>query len=183
MPTQANSNESPQPSLHTERLVLRPFRYSDALRVQLLAGDARVAATGLNIPHPYPDGVAEAWIATHLSDFLAGKRVTYAITLPEVGVIGDATLRVTARHRTGELGYWVGFDYWGRGYATEAARAVMEFGAERFALEKIKARHMIENPASGRVLEKLGLVKEGVLLGDVVKGDRRLDIVMYGLLL
>ncbi len=183
MSTSVVPGESPQPSLHTERLVLRPFSYRDAPRVQELAGDARIAATTLNIPHPYRDGVAESWIATHISAFLAGRGVTYAITRQEVGVVGAIGLSVQERHKKAELGYWVGVDFWGRGYATEAAKAVIHFGAERFGLEKITAHHLLENPASGRVMQKLGMVQEGVLRGEVVKNDRRHDIVVYGLLI
>lgn len=173
----------PQPSITTERLLLRPFVYSDAPRVQALAGDARIAATTLNIPHPYPDGMAETWIASHIADFLAGRAVTYAITEQELGVVGAVSLTVGARHRTAELGYWVGVDSWGRGYATEASRAVIEFGAQHFRLEKIKAHHVVGNPASGRVMQKLGMVEEGVLRGEILLGERRIDIVVYGLLL
>jgi RimJ/RimL family protein N-acetyltransferase len=127
--------------------------------------------------------MAEAWIATHISDFLAGRALHYAITRREIGVIGAIRLGVQARHRKGDLGYWVAVDYWGQGYATEAARAVIEFGAKHFELEKITAHHLIENPASGRVMQKLGMVEEGVLHGEIVKDDRRHDIVVYGLLL
>ena len=151
----------PQPALRTERLVLRPFVYRDAPRVQALAGDARVAATTLNIPHPYGDGVAETWIASHISDYLAGRSMTCAIARPELGVVGAIGLSVRARHRKADMGYWIGVEYWGRGYATEAAGAIIEFAASHFQLEKITAHHMIENPASGRVMEKLGMVKEG----------------------
>ena len=176
-------SDLPQPSVPTERLLLRPFLYSDAPRVQALAGDARIAATTLNIPHPYPDGAAEAWIASHIADFLAGRGATFAITERELGVVGAVSLSVRARHRTAELGYWIGVDYWGRGYATEASRAMIEFGARHFRLEKIKAHHVVENPASGRVMQKLGMVEEGVLHGEVLVGERRPDIVVYGLLL
>ena len=69
-----------QPTLRTPLLVLRPFRPDDAAAVQRLAGDRSVAFTTLNIPHPYPDGLAESWIATHRPAWEAGDRATFAIT-------------------------------------------------------------------------------------------------------
>ena len=68
----------PQPTLETERLILRPFRLDDAKRVQLLAGRREIASTTLNVPHPYEDGMAEQWISTHESVFQAGRGVPFS---------------------------------------------------------------------------------------------------------
>ena len=62
-----------RPTLHTQRLILRPFEIADARDVQRLAGDRAIADTTLNIPHPYEDGMAEQWIATHQPQFEAGE--------------------------------------------------------------------------------------------------------------
>src|SRR5687767_15684328 len=95
-----------QPSLHTARLVLRPFRLSDAFDVRTLAGDWQIADTTLTVPHPYPDGTAELWIATHATGFLAGTQATFAVeersTQKLVGAVG---LHIEARHSLAELGY------------------------------------------------------------------------------
>jgi ribosomal-protein-alanine N-acetyltransferase len=172
-----------QPSLTTERLLLRPFRLSDAFDVRTLAGEWAIADTTLTVPHPYPDGTAELWIATHATGFLAGKQATFAIeeraTQTLVGAVG---LHIEARHSFAELGYWIGVPYWGRGYATEAARAVVEFGLHTLGLNRIQARHFVRNPASGRVMAKLGMSLEGTLRQSMRKWDRFEDVAIYSIL-
>src|SRR5687768_1593520 len=97
------------PPLETPRLVLRPFEPGDAPAVQQLAGDAAVAATTINIPHPYPDGAAEHWIAGHAAAAAAGRNLTWAIVRREGDVLmGAITLRLIPAHRRGDLGYWLG---------------------------------------------------------------------------
>jgi hypothetical protein len=79
------------PRLSTERLLLRPFSLSDASVVQRLAGDRSIADTTLNIPHPYEDGAAEAWISTHQEVFDQGKGLTLAITTKADGALTGST--------------------------------------------------------------------------------------------
>ncbi len=81
-----------------------------------------------------------------------------------------------------ELGYWVGVPYWGRGYATEAAAAVVEFGFRVLALERIWARAFARNPASSRVLEKIGMAHEGTQRKGIRKNDELLDTQLYAIL-
>src|SRR5678809_1114491 len=120
-----------QPVLTTERLVLRPFTLSDAPEVQRLAGDRDVASTTLNIPHPYREGVAEAWISTHREHYNQGRLITFAITRrADEAVIGAISLRPHPDHDNAELGYWLGKPYWNQGYGTEAARAILRYGFE-----------------------------------------------------
>ena len=71
-----------QPVLRTDRLVLRPFRIEDAPRIQRFAGDAAGADTALDIPHPFEDGMAEAWIDGHAAGFASGTLAVFAITDP-----------------------------------------------------------------------------------------------------
>lgn len=172
-----------RPTLETERLILRPFRLSDAGDVQRMAGAAEIAATTLNIPHPYPRGAAEEWIRSHRSSFEEGQGVHFAITLRETGaLVGAIGLEITPRHNRAELGYWIGVPYWNRGYATEAARAVVEYGFRVLNLHRICANHFPRNSASGRVMQKVGMVLEGTLRQHVKKGEVYEDLVAYGLL-
>jgi RimJ/RimL family protein N-acetyltransferase len=94
-------------------------------------------------------------------------------------LFGAVGLQIEPGHALGELGYWIGVPYWGRGYATEAARALMRYGYSRLGLHRIQARHFLRNPASGRVMEKLGMSREGVLRQSVRKWGRFEDVVLY----
>ncbi|HEY0008726.1 MAG TPA: GNAT family protein [Tepidisphaeraceae bacterium] len=85
-------------------------------------------------------------------------------------------------HRRAELGYWIGVPHWGRGYCTEAAVAVVEFGFNQLGLRKVTCRHLACNPASGRVMAKAGMVREGVLREEALKDGEFHDLVVYGLL-
>lgn len=172
-----------QPSLETVRLVLRPFTLADAPTVHHLAGAVDVADTTLNIPHPYPDGAAEQWIATHPDNFNSGRAVTFAIVLREtVHVCGAISLGRTPAHMHAELGYWLGLPYWNHGYATEAAAALFTYGFTALSLHRIYARHFTRNPASGRVMQKLGMTFEGIQREHVRKGERFEDVANYGIL-
>ena len=170
------------PTLTTKRLTLRPFKPSDAADVQRLAGEREVAATTLNIAHPYEDGMAESWIADHEKNWSSGTTLTLAITTAADGLVGAISLKLTVGHNSAELGYWIGVPYWGRGYATEAARAIVDFGFKDIGLSRIHAHFLADNVASGRVMEKLGMRHEGVLRQHIVKWGERHDVVLYGIL-
>jgi RimJ/RimL family protein N-acetyltransferase len=173
----------PRPVLETARLVLRPYRTSDAADLQRLAGDRRVAATTATIPHPYPDGAAEAFIGAQETRWRDGTHLTCAIT--ERGVdtlVGAVGLVFAAEHARAELGYWIAVPAWGRGYATEASVAICDYGFVTLGLHRIEARHLAGNPASGAVIRKLGMRQEGVLRGYKVKWDTLHDLVVCGVL-
>lgn len=171
-----------QPSIETERLVLRPFRLEDGPVVRELAGDPAVADTTLNVPHPYGEGVAEAWIATHPERWDRLEVATFALTTAGDGVIGAMSLSMSVEHRRAELGYWVGQRHWNRGYATEAVRALIPFGFRALPIDRIFAQHFARNPASGRVLVKAGMRYEGMMRQHVRRFDRPEDCVQYGIL-
>lgn len=170
------------PTLTTERLVLRPFLLSDATIVQLLAGSREVADTTLAIPHPYLDGMAESWIATHEGAWTRHESATLAIVEAEAGLVGAISLRIELPQRRAELGYWIGVPYWGRGYATEAVRAMLEFGFRRLSLHRVYAFHFERNPASGRVMAKAGMQREGTLRGHYFRWGAPEDVAVWGIL-
>lgn len=171
------------PRLKTKRLILKPFILDDAPDVQRLAGDRAIAATTTNIPHPYEDGAAEAWIATHQDEFDDGMTVTLAITLKEDNsLIGAIGLNIRKEHENGELGYWVGKPYWNQGYCTEAAEAVLEYGFRILNLNRIYATYMNDNPPSGRVMEKIGMKYEGRLRQHMKKWGKFKDLKIYSIL-
>jgi RimJ/RimL family protein N-acetyltransferase len=170
------------PTLRTVRLILSSFTLEDAPRVQQYAGDYDVYRTTMNIPHPYPDGAAEKWIARHVSEFLDNRHVTLALRKPDGAMIGAIGLALALDHRHAELGYWIGKPFWGNGYCTEAARAVLEFAFGQMQLERVYARHLSINPASGRVMQKIGMIREGTLRQHCVKEGRAIDVLLYGIL-
>ncbi|MFC0017687.1 GNAT family N-acetyltransferase [Roseibacillus persicicus] len=154
----------PRPTLETERLLLRPFQRNDAAEVRRLVGDIRVARNLSLVPHPYPEGLAETWIEGQRAAYEAGTHLTFAITLKGTGaVMGAISLHPKEDLLRAEVGYWVGVPFWGKGYTTEALEEMLRFGFDDFALQRIFATHFVNNPASGRVMEKVGMTLEGVM--------------------
>lgn len=172
-----------QPTLSTKRLLLRPFSLADAPDVFRLAGDWDIASTTLNIPHPYEPGMAESWIATHPEAFDRGETVTFALVRRAGNTfIGAMGLRLEPEHRRAELGYWIGKPYWNQGLATEAARTVVRYGFEELGLNRVYASHLTRNPASGRVMQKVGMIYEGRLRQHILKWGVFEDLELYAIL-
>jgi [ribosomal protein S5]-alanine N-acetyltransferase len=171
------------PPLTAERIILRSFTAEDASAVQFLAGTLEIAATTLNLPHPYPDGAAAAWIGRHAAAAAEERAYTWAIVRPaDMLLLGAITLLVERQHARGALGYWLGVPYWNHGYMTESVRRVLAFGFGELRLHRIEAVCFPRNCASARVMEKAGLRYEGLLRGYVRKGDNFEDGLMYALL-
>lgn len=172
-----------QPIIKTERLVLRPFRLADAPVVRRLAGDEKIASTTLRIPHPYEKGMAEKWIRKHRRSFDRRTSVVYAIESRRTGkLVGAIGLELDRRNESAELGYWIGRRFWNRGYATEAAEVMLMYGFAELGLNRIHAHHFARNPASGSVLEKIGMRREGVLRQHIKKSGCFEDIIAYAIL-
>lgn len=172
-----------RPTLITARLVLRPLAPEDAGQIQRLAGAREVAATTLNIPHPYPDGAAEAWIARQAVAWAEGSEAMFGIVRRAGGALmGGIGLRIVKDHARAELGYWIGVPHWNRGYSTEAAAAVVRYGFEDLGLRRIHASHYANNPASGRVLAKIGMTYEGRRRAHILKWGEFLDVEEYAIL-
>ena len=171
-----------QVSLRAKRLRLRPFDMSDSLVVQLLAGDKEVAYNTRLIPHPYPDGLAAVWISSLPALYEQSKGISFAITLPAGDLIGSIGLTLYPADNHAELGYWVGKPYWNKGYCTEAAAVVMKYAFEKLKIERIFAHYLARNPASGRVLHKLGFQQEGCLRGHRYKEGAYEDLIVCGVL-
>ncbi|MET3290867.1 UNVERIFIED_CONTAM: ribosomal-protein-alanine N-acetyltransferase [Brevibacillus sp. OAP136] len=170
------------PVLETERLRLRPLEQSDADAVQTLAGNVEVARTTLSIPHPYPDGAAEAWIRSAHQSATTGEHYAFAIVRKVDGaLLGCISLGVTKPHNRAELGYWLGVPYWGQGYVTEAARRILTFGFTELSLNKIIAIAMTKNPASVSVMRKIGMKHEGTFRQHIMKWGVYEDVVYYGI--
>jgi RimJ/RimL family protein N-acetyltransferase len=138
--------------LFTDRLHLRRPVETDAAATLAIVGDWEVARRLGRVPHPYEQ--------SHFDDFLeqvVPKEPTWAIVLRQTDeLMGMTSLVPHAKHSSAELGYYLGRAYWGRGFATEAGRAVVRFGLERMRCARLTSRYHADNPASGHVLAKLG---------------------------
>jgi len=146
------------PLIETQRLVLRAPRFEDAKTIATLVNDRWIAENTLRIPHPY--GIADA------EHFITGANATRAETVFLITKRGDTVLGVCGVVEQGEeapeIGYWLGVAFWGKGYATEAARAVIDYAFDNLLSNVLHAGARVNNPASRRVLEKCGFQWTGV---------------------
>jgi RimJ/RimL family protein N-acetyltransferase len=146
------------PVLETKRLALRAPRLEDAKAVAALANDRRIAENTAHIPHPYKLSDAQAFIGR--VNKVEGEAV-FLITLREtkrmIGACG-----ISMQDETPELGYWLGVQHWGKGYATEALHAVVDYAFTDLEHEALQSGARVTNPASRRVLEKCGFQWTGV---------------------
>jgi RimJ/RimL family protein N-acetyltransferase len=172
---------SATPTLRTARLLLGTFASEDAPELQRLAGEREIADTTVSIPHPYDLDHALAWIGQQRREAVRGRATNFAIRLlPDARLIGSAGLRdIDPEHLQAELGFWIGREWWGQGYAREAAEAVIQFGFDSLGLNRIYAHHMARNPAAGKVLEASGMRQEGLLRQRVRKWGVYEDVVLY----
>jgi [ribosomal protein S5]-alanine N-acetyltransferase len=168
--------------LETDRLNLQPFKKEDAIRIRDLANNIELASI-LGLPHPYKLKYAEDWIAIQPEQIKDGVEYPLTIESKEFNeIIGTITIRIDKSNNKGELGYWIGKDYWGYGFATEAVNKIIEFGFNQLKLNKIWASAISRNIASKVVLEKAGLQKEGTLRQNKLLQNVYEDVDVYGLL-
>src|SRR5499433_525154 len=140
------------PVLATERLILRAPCFEDAKAIATLANDRRIAENTLRIPHPYGLADAQSFITTANT---TGGEIVFLIARRGDAVIGACGIAQLGEEPP-EIGYWLGVPFWGRGYATEAARAVIDYTFAKLGYEELSSGARVSNPASRRVLEKCG---------------------------
>ncbi|WP_307786813.1 GNAT family N-acetyltransferase [Pseudogracilibacillus auburnensis] len=170
-------------TIATKRLVMRLFQSSDAEDVTKLCNNYNIYKNTMHLPYPYSLQDALSWIECHQENFMANKSYEFAITDKESGeLFGAIALSNNQKFNNGEIAYWIGEEFWGNGYATEAAKAIIEFAFEEKGYHKVFARFFHSNQASGRILQKLGMKKEGVLVDHVKKENRYEDLIYYGII-
>ena len=157
----------PTPTLHeaspcvleTERLMLRRPTLADVKAIARLANDRRIAEMTRRLPHPYTQDDAIAFVRATAND---PRETVFLIenNFVPVGMVGVDWREPDAP----ELGYWLGVEHWGQGFATEAARAVIDFTFEEFAVEHLISGARVANPSSRNILEKCGFQWSGVEL-------------------
>jgi RimJ/RimL family protein N-acetyltransferase len=146
--------------IKTARLVLRAPRTEDAAEITTIANDRRIAENTARIPHPYTLADAHGFIA-----YINGseREIAFVVTLPSGQIMGTCGIG-SLDGKSIEIGYWLGVPYWGKGYATEAARAVVNHAFTALRHDTLEAGARVSNPASRRVLEKCGFQWTGVAL-------------------
>lgn len=168
------------PTLITSRLRLRPYRLEDAQDLADRAGAWPIADTTISIPHPYPVDLARDKIKAWQGEALDRSGYHFSVCRSlKPGLIGGAELRdIDWEHLQAELSFWIGVVDQGQGFAQEAVSALLDFGFGVLGLWRIYAHHLVRNPASGRVLERLGLCQEGLMRDRVRKWGRFEDVVL-----
>ena len=158
IPTQPPREASPC-VLETERLMLRRPTLADVKAIAHLANDRRIAENTRRLPHPYSQEHAIEFVRGIAGDHRGTVFLIESNFVP-IGVVGiDWREPVTP-----ELGYWLGVEFWGQGFGTEAARAVIDFTFEEFDAEHLISGARVSNPSSRNILEKCGFQWSGVEL-------------------
>jgi len=166
--------------ISTKRLSIRRIQLSDTESLTKLANHPAIVATTMRMPYPCTEEYIGAWIKKDLesSDEQSGFFVISLKSANEIiGVIG---LEVDRENERAELGYWLGLDYWNNGYCTEAAEAMLKYGFDDLCLHRIWTFYIEGNDASGRVLEKIGMIHEGTLKKHLKKNGIFKDLEYYG---
>lgn len=170
-------------SIQTDRLYLRLFEKKDAETVKELCNNINIYKTTLYIPYPYTLNDALVWMENHKKNFDEDRLYEFAITDKDSGeLLGAISLSNHQKFKNGEIAYWIGEKYWGKGYGTEAAKAIIDFAFVEKKLHKVFARYFRSNPASGRIMEKIGMEQEGLLKDHVIKDGKYEDLFYYGII-
>ncbi len=143
------------PILETERLILRPLTIGDAEEVFSWASDERVTRF-MGYPKHENIEVTKAWLSS-LAD-VSEKSFDWGFVLKENGkLIGSGGVSWNDEYNAWTFGYNISFDCWGRGYTTEVTKRMIKYAYENLGSRDFVAYHAIDNPASGRVIEKCGM--------------------------
>ncbi|HAF34868.1 GNAT family N-acetyltransferase [Sphingobacterium sp. UBA7038] len=168
------------PQLVTERLILNAIDTTDIPQIVDYLQDKVYSDFTSNIPYPYRKEDAEYWLKLAEEAFANRKGFTFAIRNKDKKLIGAIGLQDEGSDKA-ELGYWIAIPYWNNGYVTEAAKAIIEFGFKELNFNKIFATYFPHNPASGKVMEKIGMKKEALLKQHLKKDGRYYDIPLYAI--
>jgi RimJ/RimL family protein N-acetyltransferase len=164
--------------LRLSRCTVRPFRSDDAASIAVYANNRKVWRNLRDLmPHPYALADAERFIASMIDD---PRPAHFAIEVDgaAVGAIG-LKLKQDVDRIGAELGYWLGEPYWGRGILSEAVPAFTRWALAEFQLVRIEAIVFEWNPASARILEKAGFVREGTMRRSAIKDGQIIDRWLY----
>jgi [ribosomal protein S5]-alanine N-acetyltransferase len=167
--------------LETPRLILRPWKLEDLPAFERISNDPDVADFTASFVYPQPEG----WAKTRLERMTArfgDDQYGFAVIWREIlEVVAEVNISIDQKRHQGDIGYMCARDWRGKGIVPEAVRALNTWAFTNFELNRIQAVHFPRNPASGRVLQKAGLQREGVLRGYILKNGVSEDVVIYGI--
>jgi len=146
--------------LKTERLLLRPPFIEDAAAIAAHLNQKDISWNLGRVPHPYTVAEAETWLQDVPEKWQNDTSYVMVMTLPGDDVIGCVSMRLLPMD-VWELGYWLGKSWWGNGYTTEAAKAMLDWAERDLSISRFSSGHFIDNQASGRTLLKLGFTPVG----------------------
>lgn len=170
------------PTIETERLRLSALQVEDIPTIVQHAAHPDIHANTLNIPYPYEALDAIRWINMAYEGKKKGTDLILAIRNKTTdSLMGGIGLVFNERSNRAEVGYWLGATFWNKGYMSEAAIALMEYAFDRLALNKITSHHFDYNPASGKVMQKMGMQQEGVCVDHILAHEKYHTIILYGI--
>ncbi|WKN45815.1 GNAT family N-acetyltransferase [Tunicatimonas pelagia] len=170
------------PKIETNRLLLTELKAADIPTIVKHAFNPKISDFTGNIPYPYSEKDAIYWLNLANQGFRSGANVIFAIRLkPQEEFIGGISLTIERRFNRAEIGYWIAEPFWNQGLTTEATKAIVKFGFEILNLNKLTSSHLAKNIASGKVMQKAGMVKEGELKEHILKDSEYHDLILYGL--
>ncbi|MDU8502180.1 GNAT family N-acetyltransferase [Pseudomonas syringae] len=177
------SAELDYPTLNTPRLKLSLIGYDSAATLAALADDPLIAAFTVNLPSPYTLADAQKFIGTMHVSFEERRALAFGVyRKADNALMGVISLALISSHCTGHLAYWLGADYRGQGYMSEAAVEIMQYGFKQLKLHRIQSRCLKRNLPSARVLRKAGLQDEGLMVESFLKEGVFHDQLLFGVL-
>ena len=172
------------PEITTERLLLSQPVENDLQDFLIQINSSEEYSKNLfNIPFPFAVENAKIWLDHCNLGIESGSSLRFAIREKEVGkLIGIIGLHIDEEHQKAELGYWLGKDFWGKGYLAEGLKAVIKYSFTELNLNKIAATHFLFNPNSGKVMQKAGMKLEGLQRQEYLQNGKFLDVNRYSIL-
>ncbi len=167
--------------LENETVLMRPLEARDSSAILDLAAAPEIAANTF-VPHPYPPEAASEFIQKGQEGWRSGEAYVFGIIeKSSQRFSGCMGIHPAPEHNRAEVGYWIGLPFWGRGLATAALRLLLQFGFETLKLNRVEAGHFDYNPASGRVMQKAGMRREGLRRQYVLHREEYKDLVWYAI--
>ncbi len=170
-------------TLTSERLKLISFEQASTETWFRLINNKEVAQTTLSLPHPCTMKEAKLWRQQEIDKIRQQQILRWSVSIKNNDcIIGSVKLSLNRRFNSAEIGYWLGREYWGSGYAGEAASKVLNYAFEVLKLNRVEAYAMVRNKASSKILLKLGMVKEGLHRQLVLRWGEYIDVESYAIL-